>query len=164
MLRPDINKSSIGFSPENAPTEPDKFYNNSRFYTDNRDELLGAIRTGFAMIKNLGPKGITEILKVREEKPFTGFFNFCRRIDNRAINIRALESLILAGAFDSFNIPRPALLLSAKPALMENKTSGTDKPFSEESPIQTLAEDVVLKDFSREQKYIMNLRLWSLYN
>ena len=153
LLRPDINKSSIGFSPENAPTEPDKFYNNSRFYTDNRDELLGAIRTGFAMIKNLGPKGITEILKVREEKPFTGFFNFCRRIDNRAINIRALESLILAGAFDSFNIPRPALLLSAKPALMEKqKHQGQISLFPEESPIQTLAEDVVLKDFSREQK------------
>lgn len=64
-----------------------------------------------------------------------------------------MESLILAGAFDSFGISRPALLLAAKPAMKQKRAiTGQLSLFSEESPIKALAEDVLLPDFSFEQK------------
>ncbi|HHW01914.1 MAG TPA: DNA polymerase III subunit alpha [Thermoanaerobacterales bacterium] len=117
------------------------------------------IRVGFALVKNLGARGIEEILKAREEGPFTGFFNFCRRTDRRVVTIKALESLILAGAFDAFGVPRPALLLSLKSAILEAKSAAYGAGYSgqicllpEDSPAERLASDVFLPDFSPEQK------------
>lgn len=130
LLRPDINKSEVGFVPEDS-----------------------SIRTGLSLVKNLGPKGIKEILRARNDKPFTGLFDFCRRIDRRAVGTPALESLILAGAFDSFGLSRPALLLAVKPAMKQKQgITGQLSLFAEESPIKALAEDVHLPDFSFEEK------------
>jgi DNA polymerase-3 subunit alpha len=128
------------------------------------------IRTGFAMVKNLGPRGIEEILRARQQGPFTGFFNFCRRTDRRAIAGKALESLILAGAFDAFGIPRPALLLSLKSAILEAKAAACGTGYSgqvcllpEDSPAERLASDVLLPDFSREQKINQELQALGHY-
>jgi len=130
LLLPDINQSDVGFTPE-----------------------IGSIRTGLALVKNLGPRGLEQILKARNDKPFANFFDFCQRIDRRAVGTRTLESLILAGAFDSFGISRPALLLAVKPAMKQKRTiTGQLSLFTEESPIKALAEDVLLPDFSVEQK------------
>lgn len=151
MLLPDINKSGVGFIPEPRQGETSNL--------ELRTSSTGAIRTGFALVKNLGARGIKEILKAREEGPFTGFFNFCRRTDRRAVTSKALESLILSGAFDAFGIPRPALLLSLKSALLEAKSAVCGGGYSgqlcllpEESPVESLARDVFLPDFSPEQK------------
>ena len=141
LLRPDINQSEVGFTPEYGTTEADN------------DNSIGSIRTGLCMVKNLGPQGVKQILKARQERPFTDFFDFCLRIDRRAVGIRALESLILAGAFDSFGISRPALLLALKPATKQKRAiAGQLSLFAEESHIKGLAEDVLLPDFSFEQK------------
>ena len=130
LLRPDINRSEVGFTPE-----------------------MGSIRAGLGLVKNLGPRGIERILRARRDKPFADFFDFCQRLDRRAVGTRALESLILAGAFDSFGLSRPALLLSVKPAAKQRRTAeGQLNLFAEESPIKALAEDVKLPDFSHEQK------------
>jgi len=130
LLRPDVNRSDIGFTPE-----------------------TGAIRTGLALVKNLGPRGIEQILKARQERPFADFFDFCQRVDRRAVGTRALESLILAGAFDSFGLSRPALLLSVKPAAKQRRAAaGQLSLFAEESPFKGLAEEVNLPDFAPEQK------------
>lgn len=150
LLRPDINQSEVGFKPEALRAEDP-----IRPCQDNleKNPPMGAIRTGFALVKNLGPRGTQQILKAREEKPFTGFFDFCHRIDRRAVSTRALESLILAGAFDGFGITRPALLLSIKPAMMQKRAiPGQLSLFPEESSIKVLAQDVLLPDFSSEQK------------
>jgi len=137
LLRPDINRSDIGFTPEENSRLPG----------------AGAIRTGFAMVKNLGARGIEEILTVRSLGPFKGFFDFCRRIDRRAVSIKAIESLILAGAFDSFDIPQPALLLALKSALAEKSGMGGQMSFlPEESASEALAREVTLPDFTAEQK------------
>lgn len=144
LLHPDINKSEVGFKPEALKSWGPVRHNALH---------IGAIRAGFGLVKNLGSRGIKQILKVREERPFNGFFDFCHRIDRRAVSTRALESLILAGAFDSFGISRPALLVSAKPALKQNQAlTGQISLFPEESPIKVLAEDVLLPDFSPEEK------------
>jgi len=136
LLRPDINKSDIGFIPDES------FLSGA-----------GAIRTGFAMVKNLGARGIEEILKIRALGLFRDFFDFCRRIDRRAVSVKAIESLILAGAFDSFGISQPALLLSLKSALAEKSGMGGQMSFlPEESASEALARQVTLPDFTAEQK------------
>jgi len=138
LLLPDINRSGVGFIPEDGAE---------------------AIRTGFALIKNLGARGIKEILKIRREGPFTGFFNFCRRTDRRAISRQALESLIFAGAFDDSAIPRPAMLLSLKSAILESKSAECSARYHGQIcflPDRSAAEDRAKKvlwwDFSPEKK------------
>lgn len=170
LLRPDINQSEIGFKPETLKSTRSTGHCQSLFENTANQASLGekssmsAIRAGFALVKNLGPRGIKQILKAREEKSFSGFFDFCQRIDRRAVSTRALESLILAGAFDGFGIARPALLLSAKPALMQKRAiPGQISLFPEESPIKVLAEDVLLPDFSPEEKAYHELQALGHY-
>jgi DNA-directed DNA polymerase III PolC len=82
VLPPDVNESQIDFSVV--------------------DE---GIRFGMAAIRNVGAGAVAEILKQREKDgPFTSLFNFSQRLaGNSQINKRLLESLILAGAFDSLH-------------------------------------------------------------
>jgi DNA-directed DNA polymerase III PolC len=85
VLPPDVNESLIDFSVV--------------------DE---GIRFGMAAIRNVGAGAVGEILKQREKDgPFTSLFDFARRMSgNSQINKRLLESLILAGAFDSLHTSR----------------------------------------------------------
>ncbi|PIP16671.1 MAG: DNA polymerase III subunit alpha, partial [bacterium (Candidatus Ratteibacteria) CG23_combo_of_CG06-09_8_20_14_all_48_7] len=65
------------------------------------------IRFGLAAVKNVGFGTIESIVRAREKDgPFKNFFDFCRRVDLRTVNKKVMESLIKAGAFDFFNIPR----------------------------------------------------------
>lgn len=68
------------------------------------------IRFGLSAIKNVGGNVIESIVKHREEKgDFTGFMDFCNKIDTTQVNKRAVESLIKAGAFDSLGVYRSQL-------------------------------------------------------
>ena len=78
MLPPDINESENGFTPF-----PD------------------AVRFGLSAIKGIGTSTISSIVAARAEGKFTSLFDFVSRIDQGAVNKRALESLITSGAFDS---------------------------------------------------------------
>lgn len=78
LLPPDVNESYSGFTP-----------------------LTGAIRYGLAAIKGLGQSTVKAIIEARKTGFFRSFFDFAERIEQGAINKRALESLIGAGAFDS---------------------------------------------------------------
>jgi DNA polymerase-3 subunit alpha len=66
----------------------------------------GGIRFGLAAIKNVGESAISSIVA---QKPFKSLFDFCERVDSRAVNKRVIESLIKAGAFDSLNPNRSIL-------------------------------------------------------
>lgn len=112
VLPPDVNKSNLDFSIEN-----------------------GNIRFGLAAIKNVGVGAVEEIIKVRTEKPFTDIFDFCSRVDLNIVNKRAMEGLILAGAFDSLH-PNRAQLLEGLEDIMnygqkqrENQSIGLDSLF-----------------------------------
>ncbi len=81
-----------------------------------------AIRFGLTAIRNVGRNAIDSILAARsdlakEGKSFAGFQDFCEKIDLRLLNKRVLESLIKAGALDSFG--RRAQLLAAVDKVME---------------------------------------------
>jgi len=96
---------------EIAVEPPDVRYSDADF-TPHGD----AIRFGLTAIKNVGRNAIDSILAARDElaregKSFADFQEFCEKTDLRLLNKRVLESLIKAGALDSFG--RRAQLLAA---------------------------------------------------
>lgn len=71
----------------------------------NRSEVLfsaisSGVLFGLSGIKNVGEACLQEIIKHRQNGPFTSLINFCRRINLRTANKRVLESLINSGAMD----------------------------------------------------------------
>ncbi|WP_378186365.1 DNA polymerase III subunit alpha [Aquimarina sp. W85] len=63
----------------------------------------GAVRFGMGAIKGVGTGAVATIVENRkEEGPYRSIFDFAKRIDLRAANKKAFESLALAGGFDSF--------------------------------------------------------------
>ncbi len=94
VLPPHVNFSSLGFTVTG-----------------------GNIRYGLMAIKNLGKAFIDEIIRERERKPFTSIYDFCSRLYSRALNSRAVESLIKSGALDSMGMNRRQMLSVVKPIL-----------------------------------------------
>ena len=96
MLPPDVNASNYRFEPVDAKQ----------------------IRYGLGGIKGTGQAAIEAIVAARAAGgPFRDLFDFCRRVDKRAVNRRAVEALVRAGAFDAIEPRRAALLASVGIAL-----------------------------------------------
>ena len=71
------------------------------------------IRYGLGAVKGTGQQAIDAIVAAREEGGlFKSLFDFCVRVDRSKFNKRALEALIKAGAFDSLQLNRAALIAS----------------------------------------------------
>ena len=69
------------------------------------------IRFGLLAVKNVGSNIVNVIIEERGKGgPFTDLSNFLTRIQHRDLNKKSLESLIKAGAFDSFELERGQLL------------------------------------------------------
>ena len=83
VLGPDVNESS------------DTFTVNKK----------GDIRFGMAGVKGVGGAAVEQIVKAREtsENGFTSIFDFVEKVNLSTVNKRTVESLVYAGAFDSFN-------------------------------------------------------------
>ncbi|MFL5899348.1 MAG: DNA polymerase III subunit alpha [Solirubrobacterales bacterium] len=69
-----------------------------------------AIRFGLDAVKNVGHSAVEAILRAREEKPVESIWDFCERVDSRAVNKRAIECLIKCGALDSTGASRKGML------------------------------------------------------
>ncbi len=69
-----------------------------------------AIRFGLDAVKNVGHAAVEAILRAREEKPIESIWDFCERVDSRAVNKRAIECLIKCGALDSTGDSRKGML------------------------------------------------------
>jgi DNA polymerase-3 subunit alpha len=96
ILPPDVNNPSVNF-----------------------DVIEGKILFGLSAIKNVGRGAVEEIIKSRNKlgRSFKSIFDFCRSVDTRTVNKRALEGLVTAGAFDSANTNRASLFNSVELAL-----------------------------------------------
>ncbi|MEO6973079.1 MAG: DNA polymerase III subunit alpha [Rhodoferax sp.] len=71
------------------------------------------IRYGLGAVKGTGQQAIDAIVAAREEGgAFKSLFDFCVRVDRSKFNKRALEALIKAGAFDSLQLNRAAMIAS----------------------------------------------------
>jgi DNA polymerase III subunit alpha len=69
-----------------------------------------AIRFGLDAVKNVGHSAVEAILRAREEAPIASIWDFCERVDSRAVNKRAIECLIKCGALDSTGATRKGML------------------------------------------------------
>jgi DNA polymerase-3 subunit alpha len=71
----------------------------------------GDIIYGLGAIKGLGEGPIESLMEARKSGgPFTDLFDFCKRVDLRKVNKRALEAMIRAGAFDIWGVERSILM------------------------------------------------------
>jgi DNA polymerase-3 subunit alpha len=94
---PDINTSDYRFAPLDATR----------------------IRYGLGGVKGTGEGAIANIVRNRAEAgPFASLADFCRRVDRRVVNRRAMEALVKAGAFDALE-PNRARLLAGLGAAIE---------------------------------------------
>ena len=85
VLGPDINESGVSFTVNEK----------------------GEIRFGLAAIKGVGEAAVQEIIQQREQDgAFQTFFDLVRRVNLRTVNKKTMESLVLAGAFDTFGLKR----------------------------------------------------------
>jgi DNA polymerase-3 subunit alpha len=69
-----------------------------------------AIRFGLDAVKNVGHSAVEAILRAREEAPIASIWDFCERVDSRAVNKRAIECLVKCGALDSTGASRKGML------------------------------------------------------
>ncbi len=88
VVPPNVNISDANFTPVQTAAGP-------------------AIGFGLAAIKNVGHNAIESIIAARaslpsQDKKFSSLWEFCEKVDLRLLNKRVLESLIKAGAMDSF--------------------------------------------------------------
>ena len=76
------------------------------------------IRYGLVAVKGIGRGLIRGVMSERAAHgPFTGFTDFCRRMDGGELNRRAAESLIKCGCFDSLGANRRQLIQICQPVL-----------------------------------------------
>jgi DNA polymerase-3 subunit alpha len=68
------------------------------------------IRFGLDAVKNVGHAAVEAILRTREDGPISSIYDFCERVDSRAVNKRAIECLIKCGALDSTEATRQGML------------------------------------------------------
>src|SRR3954465_1502563 len=71
----------------------------------------GNIRFGLDAVKGVGYAAVEAIKRAREDGgPFTSLWDFCERVDCRAVNKKAIEALIKCGAFGSTSATRRGML------------------------------------------------------
>jgi DNA polymerase III subunit alpha len=70
----------------------------------------GNIRFGLDAVKGVGYAAVEAIKQAREEGDFTSLWDFCERVDGRAVNKRSIEALIKCGAFESTGATRRGML------------------------------------------------------
>ncbi|MDP3910033.1 MAG: DNA polymerase III subunit alpha, partial [Gemmatimonadales bacterium] len=119
VLPPDVNESGFKFT----------------VVGDNR------LRFGLGAVKNVGEGAIASILAGRQPGPYRTLVDLCDRIDLRLCNKRVIESLIDAGACDSFGGHRAQLVAALEHAFGEaqvrqqERSAGQHGLFGEETPV-----------------------------
>ncbi|MFR3226289.1 MAG: DNA polymerase III subunit alpha, partial [Blautia massiliensis (ex Durand et al. 2017)] len=87
VLQPDINVSRGGFTADGD-----------------------CIRFGLNAVKSVGRNLIEAVVREREDRPYRGLYDFCKRLYGNELNRRALENLVKCGAFDALEPSRRGML------------------------------------------------------
>ena len=71
----------------------------------------GNIRFGLDAVKGVGFAAVEAIKRARDDGgPFTSLWDFCERVDARAVNKKAIDALVKCGAFGSTGATRRGML------------------------------------------------------
>lgn len=114
------------------------------------------IRFGMAAIKNVGTAAVEEILRARElDHGFVGLEDFFSKVNVRIVNRKAIESLVKAGAFDSFENRSTLLhnldaLLAYANRIQRAKVEGQTDLFGNEADTRTLHARLALTEVDAE--------------
>ena len=144
---PDVNKSQEKFSVEEK-----------------------TIRFGLNAVKNVGHNAVSAILEARAVEPYKSLHDFIDKLTGGAVNKKAVESLIKAGAFDNMSGNRAQKLCVYELAMdTASKKSarvsiGQVSLFDDKSVAPELTEDLPpLKDFSLREKLAMEKEFSGIY-
>jgi DNA polymerase-3 subunit alpha len=109
VLPPDVNTSDVDFTPVGEQ-----------------------IRFGMRAIKNVGENTVRGILEARQKLgQFGSIFQVCDSVDARLLNRRVLESLVKAGALDSFGARRAQLYAAIDRAMERGQKIQRDSASSQ---------------------------------
>ena len=101
ILPPDVNASDHAFTVEAASAEQPGAPGVGE--TKN-------IRFGLDAVKGVGHQAVEAIKQARAEGSFASLWDFCERVDARAVNRKAIEALIKCGALGSTGASRKGML------------------------------------------------------
>jgi len=165
ILPPDINRCEYEFVPlgggphdagDGGGSAAEDSANTAAGATP---EAAQAILYGLGAIKGLGQAAIDSLLAARREAgPFRDLFDFCRRLDARKVNRRALESLLRAGALDSLGPHRAVLMASLGVALAaaerhsRDRQAGQSDLFGAAAQIPESPDLVPVPEWSEDQR------------
>jgi DNA polymerase-3 subunit alpha len=137
-----------------------------------------AVRFGMGAIKGVGQGAVATIVENRKDGKYKSIFDLTKRIDLRAANKKALENLILAGGFDSFEGTTRAQYfhddgdgitfyeksIKYGSKFQENENSSQVSLFGESSDVQ-IAEPVVppCEDWSTMEKLAKEKEVVGIY-
>jgi DNA polymerase-3 subunit alpha len=111
VLPPDVNTSDHGFVVSG-----------------------NSIRFGLDAVKNVGHVVVQAILDARlSGGDFTSLWDFCQRVDTRAVNKRAVECLVKCGALDSTGASRRGMLEALPAATAFGQKSQEDSRMGQSS-------------------------------
>jgi DNA polymerase III subunit alpha len=120
------------------------------------------VRFGMAAIRNVGANVVEAIVATRTSKgEFTSFADFLRKVPAVVCNKRVIESLVKAGAFDSFSHPRKGLVLIHEQAvdsvidIKRNEAIGQDSLFGGDEQAEA-AFEVAIPDTEWDKKTRLN--------
>ncbi|HET9074126.1 MAG TPA: DNA polymerase III subunit alpha [Solirubrobacteraceae bacterium] len=112
------------------------------------------IRFGLDAVKGVGHAAVEAIKTARgdgsveggqptggERQPFLDIFDFCERIDSRAVNRKAIESLIKCGAFGSTGHSRKGMLAVLEQAQAAGQKAQQDQELGQASIFDLLEPD-----------------------
>jgi DNA polymerase-3 subunit alpha len=94
-----------------------------------------SIRFGLDAVKGVGYAAVEAIKAAREDEggPFTSLWDFCERVDGRAVNRKAIEALIKCGAFGSTGASRQGMLAVLEQAQSAGQKSQLDAQIGQAS-------------------------------
>ena len=131
-----------------------------------------SIRFGLAAIKNVGWNVVESIVKSRKEKgKFISLEDLIDKIDLSAVNKRAIESLIKAGALDEFKVFR-SRLLAVFEKVMDGASNERKRNIDGQMSLFGLAEDAIdipkivfpnIKEFDKRHILLMEKEMTGLY-
>ncbi len=146
VLPPDVNRSGNEFTIEDKTK----------------------IRFGLSAVKNVGDSAIKNILEQKQNGEFKSFEGFCSRVNLSVINKKTMESLIKAGAMDSFG--NRAKLLMNYPEIVDNtnktkkqSSSGQSSLFGDEVIEKPKASLVSPDDFTLNEKLAFEKEFLGFY-